>query len=55
MNDLAVNDKDRSDSVILGHPHTNTGSGQATHLDQVVELNVLQRPGKSTVRTMLMI
>jgi hypothetical protein len=34
--------------VTFGYPHAKTGSGQAAHLDQVDELNVLQRPGKSS-------
>jgi hypothetical protein len=49
MNDLPINDKYRSLPVILGYPHTKTGSRQAAHLDQVDELNVFQRPGKPTI------
>ena len=49
INGTDVADDNRPLPVNLGYPHAKGRSRQTAHLDQVVELNMLQHPGKSTV------
>ena len=50
MNDFAVDNKNCSQPFIFGYAHADAGSRQAAHLNQVVELNIFQRAGKTCIR-----